>query len=88
MKYNVCYLKIRKEKDNLYLAANQNFELHFFNETIAKILNYIENGFCKSEIIDCLKNEYNVDTTQLNEDVTKAIDYLEVNEFIIKERNV
>lgn len=84
MKYNTCYLKIRKEKENLYLASNQDFELYFFNETIAQILLCIKNDFCKNEIINYFKNVYDVNAVQLEKDITKAIDYLIDNKFIIE----
>lgn len=88
MKYNTCYLKIRKEKENLYLASNQDFELHFFNETIAQILFCIKNDFCKNEIINYFKNVYDVNAVQLEKDITKAIDYLIDNKFIYRKGDV
>lgn len=88
MKYNTTYLKIRKEKENLYLASNQDFELYFFNETIVKVIYCIENDFCKNEIINYFQNVYDANVLQLEKDITKAIDYLIVNKFIMEKGDV
>ena len=82
MNYETCYIKIRKENNGLYLAMNEELELHFFNETSIKILNLIEQNLNKKEIVQILIQEYDVDIIHLKEDVDSAIQYMLDNRFI------
>ncbi len=85
MKYKICFTKIRKESNELYLATNNDLELYFFNKTTVKILKYIKNNFDTNEIINAFQKEYNVDVYELEKDISSTINYLEENKFIKKE---
>lgn len=82
MKYEICFTKIRKESDELYLATNNDLELFFFNKTTVEILEYIKNNFDIDEIIHAFQKEFNVDIYELEKDISSTINYLEENKFI------